>query len=156
MDPEHSWWGWANGFSAYINWFQIDQHNQFGTLNPQEVVDLGAAAPPGNFVTRSATTGQILEVTSGVTNLGNGRNEGVEYGFTYTSKEYNWGKIELQFDGSYALLLGYPANIGGRNFKWDPLLPCFQPNGHCQCYLAGCEVPGKCLLFQDRLRHRHG
>jgi iron complex outermembrane receptor protein len=100
-DPEHSWWGWANGFSAYINWFQIDQHDQFGTLSPQEVVDLGASAPGGNFVTRSAITGQIIEVTSGVTNLGNGRSEGIEFGFTYTSKEYNWGKIDLQFDGSY-------------------------------------------------------
>jgi iron complex outermembrane receptor protein len=100
-DPEHSWWGWANGFSAYINWFQIDQHDQFGTLSPQEVVDLGASAPGGNFVTRSPITGQIVEVTSGVTNLGNGRSEGIEFGFTYTSKEYNWGKIDLQFDGSY-------------------------------------------------------
>jgi iron complex outermembrane receptor protein len=100
-DPEHSWWGWANGFSAYINWFQIDQHNQFGTLTPQEVVDLGSAAPPGNSVTRSATTGQIIEVTSAVANLGNGRVEGIEFGFTYASKEYNWGKIDLQFDGSY-------------------------------------------------------
>jgi len=100
-DPEHSWWGWANGFSAYFNWFQIDQHDQFGTLTPQEVVDLGAAAPPGNFVTRSPVTGQILEITSSVANLGNGRSEGIEFGFTYNSKEYNWGKIELQFDGSY-------------------------------------------------------
>jgi iron complex outermembrane receptor protein len=100
-DPEHSWWGWANGFSAYINWFQIDQHNQFGTLTPQEVVDLGSAAPPGNSVTRSAATGQIIEVTSAVANLGNGRSEGIEFGFTYASKEYNWGKIDLQFDGSY-------------------------------------------------------
>jgi iron complex outermembrane receptor protein len=100
-DPEHSWWGWANGFSAYMNWFQIDQHNQFGTLTPQEVVDLGSAAPPGNSVTRSATTGQIIEVTSAVANLGNGRVEGIEFGFTYASKEYNWGKIDLQFDGSY-------------------------------------------------------
>jgi iron complex outermembrane recepter protein len=99
-DPEHSWWGWANGFSAYINWFQIDQHNQFGTLTPQEVVDLGASAPPGNFYTRGPS-GQILEITSAVSNLGNGRSEGIEFGFTYTSKEFNWGKIDLQFDGSY-------------------------------------------------------
>jgi iron complex outermembrane receptor protein len=98
-DPDHSWWGWANGFSAYINWFQIDQHNQFGTLTPQEVVDLGAAAPAGNFFTRGPN-GQILEITSAVANLGNGRVNGIEYGFTYTSKEYSWGKIDLQFDGS--------------------------------------------------------
>jgi iron complex outermembrane recepter protein len=100
-DPEHSWWGWANGFSAYINWFQIDQHNEFGTLSPQEVVDLGASAPPGNFFTRNPITGQIETIVSGVANLGNGRSEGLEYGFTYSSKEYSWGKIDLQFDGSY-------------------------------------------------------
>ncbi len=111
-DPEHSWWGWANGFSAYINWFQIDQHNEFGTLTPQEVVNLGASAPAGNFVTRSATTGQILEVTSAVANLGNGRTEGIEFGFTYTSKEYNWGKIDLQFDGSYLYWLTQQTLVG--------------------------------------------
>ncbi|MBV8481399.1 MAG: hypothetical protein JO077_00865, partial [Verrucomicrobia bacterium] len=33
--------------------------------------------------------------------LGNGRSEGLEFGFTYNSKEYNWGKIDLQFDGTY-------------------------------------------------------
>jgi iron complex outermembrane recepter protein len=111
-DPEHSWWGWANGFSAYINWFQIDQHNAFGTLLPQEVVDLGAAAPPGNFVTRDATTGQILEVTSAVANLGNDRSDGIEFGFTYDSKEYSWGKIDLQFDGTYLYWLTQQTLVG--------------------------------------------
>jgi iron complex outermembrane recepter protein len=111
-DPEHSWWGWANGFSAYVNWFQIDQHNQFGTLSGQEVVNLGAAAPPGNFVTRNPTTGQLLEVTTAVANLGNGRTEGIEFGFTYNSKEYNWGKIDLQFDSSYLYWLTQQTLVG--------------------------------------------
>jgi iron complex outermembrane recepter protein len=111
-DPDHSWWGWANGFSAYINWFQIDQHDQFGTLLPQEVVDLGGAAPPGNFVIRSTTTGQILEVVSSVSNLGNGRYEGLEYGFTYNSKEYNWGKLDFQFDGSYLYYVTQQTLVG--------------------------------------------
>jgi iron complex outermembrane receptor protein len=123
-DPEHSWWGWANGFSAYINWFQIDQHNQFGTLTPQEVVDLGNAAPPGNFVTRSATTGQIIEVTSAVANLGNGRSEGIEFGFTYASKEYNWGKIDLQFDGSYLYWLSQQT-LQGVNPNGTPFFRVF-------------------------------
>jgi iron complex outermembrane receptor protein len=38
---ENSWWSWAKGFSAYIDWFQVDQHQVFGTLLPQEVVALG-------------------------------------------------------------------------------------------------------------------
>ncbi len=31
-DPEHSWWGWANGFSFYANWFEINLHNLIGVL----------------------------------------------------------------------------------------------------------------------------
>jgi len=34
-DPEHSWWGWANGFTAYIDWFQIHIRNLIGQLTPQ-------------------------------------------------------------------------------------------------------------------------
>jgi len=46
-DPERSWWGWANGFSAYVNWYQTDQHNVIGYLTAQNVVDLGSSAPAG-------------------------------------------------------------------------------------------------------------
>jgi iron complex outermembrane recepter protein len=99
-DPDHSWWGWANGFSAYIDWFQLDQHQIFGTLIPQNVVDLGASAPAGNTVIRGPT-GQIEEILNNYLNLGNERSEGIEAGFTYNSKEYNWGKIDLEFDASY-------------------------------------------------------
>jgi outer membrane receptor protein involved in Fe transport len=123
-DPEHSWWGWANGFSAYINWFQIDQHDEFGTLSAQEAANLGAAAPPGNFVTRDPTTGQILEVTTAVANLGNGRTEGIEFGFTYDSKEYNWGKIDLQFDGSYLYWLTQQTLVGA-NANGTPFFRVF-------------------------------
>ena len=49
-DPEHSWWGWANGFSGYINWYQVDQHNVIGYLTAQNVVDLGSSAPGGELL----------------------------------------------------------------------------------------------------------
>jgi iron complex outermembrane recepter protein len=100
-DPEHSWWGWLNGFSAYIDWFQLDQHQVFGVLTPQEVVDLGTAAPAGNFITRNPATGQITEVVNTYLNLGDLRSEGLEWGFTYNTKEYNWGKLELSYDAVY-------------------------------------------------------
>ena len=99
-DPEHSWWGWANGFSAYFDWFQIDQHDVFGTIPPQTVVNLGAANPPGNFVTRNSLGG-IAEVVSTYENLGDFRSQGIEWGFTYNTKEYNWGKLELNYDAVY-------------------------------------------------------
>jgi iron complex outermembrane recepter protein len=100
-DPEHSWWGWLNGFSAYVDWFQLDQHQVFGTLTPQEVVNLGSAAPPGNFVVRNPATGQISEVVNTYVNLGDQRADGLEWGFTYNTKEYSWGKLELSYDATW-------------------------------------------------------
>jgi len=99
-DPENSWWGWANGFSAYINWFQVDQHNVVGTLGPQNVLDLGSSAPPGNFVVRDST-GAILEVVDNYLNVGNNRSNGIEFGFDYVSKEYSWGKLDIDFSAVY-------------------------------------------------------
>jgi iron complex outermembrane recepter protein len=100
-DPEHSWWGWLNGFSAYVDWFQLDQHDVFGTLTGQEVANLGSSAPAGNFVVRNPATGQIEEVVNNYLNLGNLRSEGVEWGFSYTTKEYSWGKLEINYDATY-------------------------------------------------------
>jgi iron complex outermembrane receptor protein len=99
-DPEHSWWGWANGFSAYFNWFQIDQHNVVGTLQPQNILDLGSSAPAGNFAVRGPN-GVVAEISSTYQNLGNVRNDGIEFGINYVSKEYNWGKIEFELDAQY-------------------------------------------------------
>jgi iron complex outermembrane recepter protein len=100
-DPEHSWWGWANGFTAYIDWFQLDHHNYFGDLAPQLIVDLGSAAPPGDMVIRNPATGLITDIVTSYLNLGDTRSEGIEFGFTYNTKEYDWGKLELDFDAVY-------------------------------------------------------
>jgi iron complex outermembrane recepter protein len=99
-DPDHSWWGWANGFSAYFDWWQLDQHNVVGTLTPQNVVDIGNGVLPGNGFVRGPS-GLISSVFNTYENLGDSRSEGIEFGFTYNSKEYNWGKIELSYDASY-------------------------------------------------------
>ncbi|HKM59204.1 MAG TPA: TonB-dependent receptor [Chthoniobacterales bacterium] len=99
-DPENSWWKWANGFSAYFNWFQIDIHNLIGTLSAQQLVDM-PTPPPNNFVTRDPVTTQITNVTASYLNLGNTRNCGIEFGFSYDSKEYNWGKLNLTLDASW-------------------------------------------------------
>jgi len=97
--PEHSWWDWANGFTAYFDWWQLDQHNLFGTLTPQQIANL-ASPPPGNRVIRGPT-GVITEIINSFTNLGTFRSEGLEFGFTYNSKEYNWGKLEVNYDAVY-------------------------------------------------------
>jgi iron complex outermembrane recepter protein len=99
-DPENSWWRWANGFSAYLNWFQIDKHNLIGSLGAQGVVDL-ATPPPGNFVVRNPVTSQITDITTTYLNSGNGRAEGIEFGLIYEMKEFSWGKLELSLNAEY-------------------------------------------------------
>src|SRR6202522_3970536 len=101
-DPEHSWWGWANGFSAYVNWFQIDQHNVIGTIQPQEIVDLSAVGVtiPGNYVIRSPN-GSISQIVSTYENLGDSRNNGIEFGINYVTRESGWGKLDFDFSASY-------------------------------------------------------
>ena len=47
-----------------------------------------------------------------LTRFRSGRTEGLEFGFTYDSKEYNWGKIDLQFDGSYLYWLTQQTLVG--------------------------------------------
>lgn len=119
-DPEHSWWGWANGFSAYFNWYQIDQHNLIGYLNSQEVVDLAAAgAPfPGTSVIR-APNGTVTEVIESYENLGNSRNNGIEFGVNYVSKEYNWGRVDFEFSASY-LYIAHPPYSSDWYQGYDP------------------------------------
>lgn len=103
-DPEHSWWGWANGFTAYFNWFQIDQHNLIATLSAAAVAALGNNAPPGNGVIRNGPPVNgiptVTAVVNGLANVGNRRQDGFEVGFTYKTKEYNWGKLDLDFSVS--------------------------------------------------------
>jgi hypothetical protein len=36
---QHSWWGWANGFSAYIEYFQIQRGNQVSLLDAQQLLN---------------------------------------------------------------------------------------------------------------------
>jgi iron complex outermembrane receptor protein len=100
-DREHSWWGWANGFAAYFNWFQINQHNVFATLSAADVAALGNKAPPGNGVIRNGPRVNgiptVSAVVNSIANVGNSRPDGFEVGFTYKTKEFNWGKLDFDF-----------------------------------------------------------
>jgi hypothetical protein len=58
-DPEHSWWGWLNGFTAYVDWIEISRRNVISEPTPQFVVNNEAANP--SLVIRG-TGGQIVTV----------------------------------------------------------------------------------------------
>jgi len=95
-DPEHSWWGWANGFTAYIDWYQVTLRNLVGQLSAQQVIDL---AIPG-AITRGPT-GQIVNVNEAYQNLGTRTVDGIDFGFSYVTKEYPWGKLDIEANATY-------------------------------------------------------
>jgi hypothetical protein len=97
-DPEHSWWGWANGFTAYIDWFQISEHNQITQLNPQQVLDDESQFPG---LVQRLPNGQINFVNDPFVNLGAVLIDGIDFGASYVTKEYNWGKLNIEVNASY-------------------------------------------------------
>ncbi len=97
-DPEHSWWGWANGFTAYVDWVQITKHNVIAAINPQFVVNNPGLFP--GFVHRDAS-GTITTVNDPLENLGALLVDTIDFGASYATKEYNWGKLAAEVDASW-------------------------------------------------------
>lgn len=97
-DPEHSWWGWANGFTAYADWTQIQKNSLIGQIPVQDVVDNPTEFP--GFVHRDST-GTITTVDDPLVNLGNLLVDVVDFGASYATKEYGWGKLIGEVDASW-------------------------------------------------------
>ncbi len=95
---EDSPWHWLKGFTAYVDWYQIELRNIIGTPLPQTLVGAAAAFP--GAVIRGAN-GLVEQVNANYTNLGTDRTDGIEFGANYVTKEYNWGKLDLEFNASY-------------------------------------------------------
>jgi outer membrane receptor protein involved in Fe transport len=98
-DPEHSWWGWLNGFTAYVDWFQVELRNVINTLPTQTVVN-NPTAFPGTAVAFNPN-GTIRLVTAPFLNVGSTLADYIDFGATYTTKEYCWGKLDLEGNATY-------------------------------------------------------
>ena len=97
-DPEHSWWGWANGFSAYVDWFQIAESNQITQLPLQQILDQENQFPG---LVQRLPNGQINYINDPFVNLGAVLVDGIDFGGSYVTKEYAWGKLNIEVDASY-------------------------------------------------------
>jgi iron complex outermembrane receptor protein len=95
---ENSWWHWAKGFSAYIDWYQIDIRNEIGTVNPQTLVGAPNAFP-GTVI--RGPNGLVQEVITNFENVGGTVTDGIDFGASYITKEYDWGKLDFEFNGTY-------------------------------------------------------
>jgi iron complex outermembrane receptor protein len=98
-DPEHSWWGWLNGFTAYVDWFQVDLRNVINTLPNQTVVN-NPSVFPGTSVAFNPN-GTIRLVTNPFLNTGNTLADYIDFGGSYITKEFNWGKLDLEANATY-------------------------------------------------------
>ena len=122
-DPEHSWWGWANGFTAYLDWVEIVKHNVINTINPQFVINNPQLFP--GFVTRDGF-GNILSVIDPLENLGAVRVDALDFGGSYITKEFCWGKLSLAVDATYYYHVSQQNTPGGQVINvTDSLAPAF-------------------------------
>jgi iron complex outermembrane receptor protein len=97
-EPERSWWGWAKGFTAYLDWYQIDLRDLVGNVSAQNLVDLADAFP--GAVTRGAN-GQISRIFATFQNLGDERTDGFDFGASYVTEEQPWGKLDVEANATY-------------------------------------------------------
>ncbi|HEY0790970.1 MAG TPA: TonB-dependent receptor [Chthoniobacterales bacterium] len=97
-DPERSWWRWAKGFTAYLDWYQINLRNLVGNVSAQNLVDLAGAFP--GAVTRGAN-GQITQIFATFQNLGDERTDGLDFGASYVTEELPWGKLDVEVNATY-------------------------------------------------------
>ena len=95
---DDSWWHWAKGFSAYIDWYQISIHNEISTPSAQTLVGAPNAFP-GTVI--RGPDGFIQQVFANYNNVGSTLTDGIDFGASYITKEYDWGKLDFELNATY-------------------------------------------------------
>jgi outer membrane receptor protein involved in Fe transport len=122
-DPEHSWWGWADGLTIYADWTEILKRNVISMVDPQFVVD-NPQLFPGNVI--RGASGQIVTVLTPFENLGAIRVDSFSFGGSFSSKEHFWGKIDVAVDATYFYHVSAQNTPGGQVLNiTDSLAPSF-------------------------------
>ncbi len=94
------WYHFLHGFTGYIDWFQIELRNQIGAIPFQFVVNAPSGFP-GNDIVRSTSTGLITRIDNPFINIGTLNTRGIDFGGTYVTPEYPWGKLDLEVNCTY-------------------------------------------------------
>jgi iron complex outermembrane receptor protein len=109
QDPEHSWWGWANGFTAYVDWTEINKRGAI-QLEDLNTVLANEDRAPGSVVRNP--NGTINFINDPFVNVGAVRIDALDFGFSYVTKEFYWGKVDFELNATYTY-----------NFKQQFLIP---------------------------------
>jgi iron complex outermembrane recepter protein len=97
-DPTHSPVGFLNGLSVYTDYYNIEKRNNIASVDPQFILNHESLFPKA--VVRNER-GAVLAINDPFQNIGRLETDGFDFGFTYSTKEYVWGKIDFEFDGNY-------------------------------------------------------
>ena len=108
LNDPNCWYHWLHGLTAYVDWFQIELRNQIGTIPFQFVVDAPTGFP-GNSVVRSPATGLITQINNPFINIGTLNTRGFDFGGSYITREYDWGKLDFELNATY--VYGYSEKI---------------------------------------------
>ena len=106
-DP-NGWFHWLHGLTAYVDWWQIELRNQIGAIPFQFVVDAPTGFP-GNDIVRSPATGLITRIDNPFINIGTLNTRGFDFGGTYITQEYPWGKLDFEVNATY--IYGYSTKV---------------------------------------------
>jgi iron complex outermembrane receptor protein len=134
-DPEHSWWGWLNGFTAYVDWFQVEIRNLINTVPTQSVVNAPTAFPGASVIHNP--NGTIRQVNNPFVNIGSLLADYIDFGATYVTKEYPWGKLDLEANATYNYNYAVKTLVGVTNGK-----PRFQVYTADDQYTTGARQSG--------------
>jgi outer membrane receptor protein involved in Fe transport len=97
-DPVHSFLGSLNGLNVYVDYYNIEKRNNIASVDPQFILNHESLFP--GAVVRNVG-GAVLAINDTFQNIGRLETEGFDFGFTYSTKEFVWGRADVEFNGNY-------------------------------------------------------
>ena len=82
----------------YVGYYNIEKRNNIASVDPQFILNHESLFP--GAVVRNAG-GAVQAINDTFQNIGRLETEGFDFGFTYTTKEFVWGKVDIEFNGNY-------------------------------------------------------
>ena len=97
-DSVHSPVDFLNGLSVYADYYNIEKRNNIAIVDPQFILNYESLFP--GAIERSVG-GAVQAINDTFQNIGRLETEGFDFGFTYNTKEFVWGKVDFEFNGNY-------------------------------------------------------
>jgi iron complex outermembrane receptor protein len=97
-DPAYSPVGFLNGLNVYVDYYSVEKRNNITGVDPQFILNHESLFP--GAVVRNAG-GMVLAINNSFQNIGRLETDGFDFGFTYSTKEFVWGKIDFEFNANY-------------------------------------------------------